>query len=483
MNSLIKNRLRVFYYQLLVCFQPRSTDPDISRQEFILNILLGAIIALLGIAFFFRIFFYPTDLETYSNNGLPLLVLFGALLFFISLYILSRKGFFRLASYFFLAIFFLLASYMGYRWGVDAHAVLLFFILIIVMSGILIGTKFAFITTTASVSAIFLGGYFQMNGIIHPNLFWKTQVLHFTDVFMFGFIFFVIATVSWLSNREIEKSLARARKSEAELKVERDSLEIKVEERTGELKEAQAEKMTQLYRFAEFGRLSSGLFHDLINPLNAVSLNIGQLKNQVAIGGRETAAPDISAQAVGCVDRAVSAAKRLEDMVIAVRKQLDRQENKTNFSLKEEIEDVISVLSHKAQKAGVTMQFLSNKDISLFGDAMKFNQVALNLIANAIDSYGTTGNFLDRDVAVSLKQIGNNVVLAVKDRGVGISEKDKQNIFEPFFTTKAEMGGIGIGLSMTKRITEKDFGGDIEVVTKEGEGSEFVARFPLKIAG
>ena len=48
-------------------------------------------------------------------------------------------------------------------------------------------------------------------------------------------------------------------------------MEVKVEERTKELKKLQMEKMEQLYRFAEFGQLSSGLFHDLINPLTAIS--------------------------------------------------------------------------------------------------------------------------------------------------------------------------------------------------------------------
>lgn len=473
-------KIKSFLCNLEKLVLPKLHDEDLSRREFILNVLLLPIIFLLIIASINNTIRYFGEPARYENSTLSVFTTFLILLFVIFLFYLSRKGFFRFASYLFILALFSLSVYTEYCWGVDAHAVLLFFILIIVMSGILVSTKFAFVTTTASISAIFIGGYLQMSGIIHPNLFWKTQTLHFTDIVMFGFIFLVIATVSWLSNREIEKSLARARKSEADLKVERDSLEIKVEERTKELKEAQAEKITQLYRFAEFGRLSSGIFHDLINPLNAVSLNIGQLKKQVAIGGHETVVPsDVSAQAISCVDRAVSAAKRLENMVTAVRKQLARQENKTSFSLKDEIEGVISVLSHKAQKEGVTMRFLFNEDISLFGDAMKFNQVALNLIANAIDAYSMVRGFRSKDVIISLKQNGDNTVFAVKDCGVGINNENKQKIFEPFFTTKAEAGGIGLGLSMTKRITEKDFGGDIKVVTKEGDGSEFVVRIPI----
>lgn len=476
----MKSFLHVFKFFVLL----KSKNDDSARKEFILNILLISSITLVLVGLLIHVIFWNLlqviDIQDYDNNSLSISIILVIFLFLSFLYFLSRKGFFRLASYLFLSVIFLLAAYMMLMWGVDVNAGLLLATLIIVMSGVLISTRFAFVSTGIIAVTMIAIDVLQKSQVTSMNRYWRNEPWTQTDTAMTIVVFGVIATVSWLSNREIEKSLARARKSEAELKVERDSLEIKVEERTMELKEAQAEKMTQLYRFAEFGRLSSGLFHDLINPLNAVSLNIGQLKNQVAIGGRETVVPsDISAQAIGCVDRAVRAAKRLEDMVAAVRKQLARQENKTNFSLKEEIEGVISVLSHKAQKEGVTMRFLSNEDISLFGDAMKFNQVALNLIANAIDAYSMVRGFRSKDVVISLKQNGDNAVFTVKDWGAGIPNENKQKIFEPFFTTKAEAGGIGIGLSMTKRITEKDFGGDIEVVTKEGEGSEFVVRIPI----
>lgn len=489
--NILYNYLLTIKWFCLSLILPKSKNEDIQRSEFILNILLLSIIILFAVAFLIASIDYLSKAPNY--RGLSPFVDMAIFLFFITLFILSRKGCVLLSSLLLICIIFLFATYMGYRWGVDLPAEILLYSVIIVMSGILISTRFAFITTLIICATVIITGYLHNLGTVEVNRYWVNQTWTVSEITVASILFFVIATVSWLSNREIEKSLKRARKSEAELKAERDSLEIKVEERTKELKEVQAEKMTQLYRFAEFGRLSSGLFHDLINPLNAVSLNIGQLKNQVAIGGRETAVPvdlsaiasvkaDVSAQAISCVDRAVSAAKRLEGMVTAVRKQLARQENKTNFSLKEEIEGVISVLSHKAQKEGVIMRFLFNEDISLFGDAMKFNQIALNLIANAIDAYSMVRGLRSKGVVISLKQNGDNAVFAVKDWGVGIPNENKQKIFEPFFTTKAEAGGIGIGLSMTKRITEKDFGGDIEVLTKEGEGSEFVARFPLKIA-
>ncbi len=357
--------------------------------------------------------------------------------------------------------------------------------LIIVISGILISTRFAFLTAFVITIATVVIGYLQIHLILPTNSYWRADMVTMENIIMICLILFIIAVVSWLSNREIEKSLKRARKSEAELKKERDSLEITVEKRTKELKEVQAEKMAQLYRFAEFGRLSSGLFHDLINPLTAVSLNMEKLKSSnqqvrehIESFEKQTGVVSV-AEAAGYIDSAVHAAKKLEDMVIAVRKQLTRQENNILFSLTDEIIYVMDVLSHKAQKAGVKIQFLRKDDIRIFGDAIKFNQVALNLIANAIDAYEGISNKSERhNVLAQLGEENGAIVFSVKDFGIGIPEKNMQKIFEPFFTTKTEGRGIGIGLSMTKRIVEKDFGGSISLKSKIGEETIFTVKFP-----
>ena len=90
----------------------------------------------------------------------------------------------------------------------------------------------------------------------------------------------ILATVAWLSNTEIEKALHRALGSERDLAKERDSLEIKVAERTQELQQAQTEQLIQQYRFIAFGRIAAGLFHDLASPLTSVSLNLENIREE-----------------------------------------------------------------------------------------------------------------------------------------------------------------------------------------------------------
>lgn len=439
---------------------PVSKNEDKARREFILNVLLLSIISLSLVAFLMNLIKWIMGLYNAMSAG----VVFIVFSFFVVLYTLSRKGFSTLTSTVFLGVFFLLNSYTAIKYGVDISDGLLVYALIIVMSGILVNTRFAFFTAGFTAFFIVIVAYLQINSILPPDSYWRLELLNMANAIFIAVVLLIIAVVSWLSNREIEKSLKRARKSEAELKQERDSLEITVEERTKELKEAQVEKISQLYRFAEFGRLSAGIFHDLMNPLNSVSLNTEKLKNTTNNK---------------YVERATGAARKLQDLVIAVRKQLARQANKKVFSVNKEIKDIISILSYKASKAKIKVHFSAQDEISIFGDAVRLNQVVLNLIANAIDSYSHSGSNARREIAVYLYKEDGKLVLKVVDYGAGIPAENLTKIFEPFFTTKTNEEGIGIGLSMTKSIIEKDFGGSISVSSKVNAGATFIVEFPV----
>ena len=301
---------------------------------------------------------------------------------------------------------------------------------------------------------------------------WKTEPYAFGDTILLDITIVVIVIISWLSNREIEKSLKRARASEAELKKERDLLEVKVEERTKDLKKAQLEKMTQLYRFAEIGRLSSSLFHDLVTPLSLISLNLERLKHKREQGSIENMQTQLQ--------KAIKATKYLETFVIAVRKQLQNQESKKVFSLNKEIKLVMQMVKHKANNMQIKMSLEAPEEIKIYGSQIKFNQLMTNLLLNAIDAYeGKEINKKNRTIVVDLQESQEEVILSVKDEGVGILKEHMQRIFLPFFTTKSTEKGTGIGLSISQEIVEKSFGGTIGVSSSKSDGTIFTVMFPL----
>lgn len=447
--------------------KPKSIDEDLKRREFILNcIIVGTVL----FSFVLTAIILYRSLTATEFRGLGFYWAFLIFCLFVSFYIFSRKGYFVVVSYVLISLYFACATYMSLRWGVELTTALLFYALIISISSILISFRFSFIVSIIISIFLLVLTFLQVNSVLKPDLYWKFEKIKFDDGVFFILLLFLITLISWLSNREIEKSLIRARASELDLKKERDNLEITVEERTKDLKKLQMEKIMQLYRFAEFGKLSSGLFHDLVNPLTAVTMCLEQAR----------AESSQLLDAKSHLEKAVSATRKIENFVMTIRRQIQKQETKIDFSLVEEIKQNIQMFSYKARKNAVELIFDHLEDISIFGDQIKFGQVVSNLISNAIDAYEDIDlDKPDRKVEVKIWKESETVNFSVEDFGAGISRENLGKIFEPFFTTKNTDKGIGIGLSSTKDIVEIEFGGSILVDSKIGGGVKFLVQFPI----
>lgn len=469
--------MRVVFTFFTSIVAPRSQDEDSRRQEFILNVLLVSIVTLISCAFAVHVAFLIFGLFSPEERryAFPLVGIVSILGFFVFLYVLARQGRTRASSLTFLTALYLLATYMAYGRGFDVPVSALFYVLIIVMAGVLIGTRFAFAATAVIAVTITVIGYIQTSGIYLPSQFWKTQPGDFADVTMTTIVFLIIATVSWLSNREIEKSLARARRSEAELKEERDLLEVRVAERTQQLRLAEMEKMSQAYRFVEFGRLAGGFFHDLANPLLALSLNIEHIA-EVSGRTRSVLSEDIA--------RAKRATEHIQTLMSSLRRHLAHESERTEFSPAATLRDLIDVLAPYARTKGVTIELAATDTARIYGGPVAFTQVCTNLISNAVESYPSVGegDGRARRVVVTLTEDAEAVCVAVRDQGAGIPADKIESIFEPFFTTKGSSRGLGIGLPLAKRIVEKEFGGTVHVYSVVGTGTTFTVCFPSKIS-
>lgn len=452
-----------------IFLRPKSSDEDSRRKEFILNVILLGTIALLleiNISVWYRLLHHPDFKGALTLLPLVLLVLFGGLL------AMSRKGFFIAASYALLSIYFLAISYAIFYWGANLPQAILSYAVIIIMASILINSSFGVVATVVIMCTLSVIGILQLRGIITPQLYWKQLFFKMNDIIIFCMTYSFIMVVSWLSNREIEKSLQRARKSEADLKEERDLLEIRVEERTQELRQIQLQKISELSRFVEFGRLAFGLFHDLVNPLTALSLNIQQLKD-------EQSKELITANQA--LDQAISASRRMEDFIVTIRKQIRNEDSEELFFPEAEIKEVLQLLSYSIKERGVRLHFKSGEPIEMYGSPFKFRQIVINLVSNALESYQDLAlrDVRERVVEVGLKKNAGFVSLEVKDNGVGIAQDTIDKIFEPFFTTKHMHKGSGIGLSTVKDIVEKQFRGSVRLTSTPGTGTVFLVMLPL----
>jgi signal transduction histidine kinase len=462
-NTLMRSGIHFIYTR---CIEPKSVSEDDRRHEFILNIiLLGSVIlvglldlAILIVSIHKGAAYEGTSFGTFSI----LLGIFAALL------AISRTGHFMKATYMLLALYYASATYCIITWGVELPLAGFAYALTIVISSILVSTRFGFLMTGQIALTLIVVGYSQIYGHTPVNLAWRLTPIGIEDPIELSILLFLIMTISWLSNREIEKSLIRARRSERLLAEERDSLEIKVEERTKELKNMQHERLTELYRFAEFGKLSSGIFHDLMNPLNALIANMSQADTHLAGG----------AESKHYILKAVDASRRMGELLGTIRRQIRTPESMSRFSLGAEISEAMTILNYRIKRSSVVLHTDMGEDVTTYGNSIKFHQVALNLIANAIDACEEKKN-PDAVVHVTLGHAGDEAIFSIVDNGLGMDAETEKKIFTPFFTTKSAALGLGLGLSTTKDIIEKDFHGTITVRSEPGIGSTFTVTIPL----
>lgn len=440
--------------------QPKAPDEDARRKELILNVLLFGVICLTAALSLVTVI---NGISTGSYSGTSPLLQLGVVGIFIVLLYLSRRGWYQPVSFLFIGLFLLLALWPVIIWGVGLPQVVLAYSLIIVMTGVLINSRMAFYMAVVILAILLFVIYLEAGGVITFNTAWRAREVGYSDVVAYGTIFLTIALVAWLSNREIDRSLRRARRSEKELRKERSLLEVKVRERTKELEKTQMEKMMGLQRFAEFGRLSATLLHELANPLTSVALNLDRLE------GKEESA---------LVARAREGIAHMEEYVEAARRQLRHESEVKEFDVAQEIRRVEMLLGPNAMARRVELSVKPVNGIILTGDTIKFNHIIANLVSNAIDAYEGVERKDNRTIQITMARLSREVEIIVTDHGRGVTAKQLPRLFEPFYTTK-QSHGTGIGLVITKQAVEEAFNGTIRVKS-DAQGTRFIVRLPLK---
>ncbi|MGB6688411.1 MAG: ATP-binding protein [Terracidiphilus sp.] len=217
-------------------------------------------------------------------------------------------------------------------------------------------------------------------------------------------------------------------------------------------------------RMAAIGRLTSGVGHEVKNPINAIVVHLELLKNKLdgASPGAMRHLEIIDAE-IRRLDRVV---QTLVDFSRPVELQLSEQD------LREVIGDVVTLSAAEFSTRNVTLssQF-PPKPLMAKIDADLLKQAVLNVIQNGAQAMPEGGK-LD----VILEESYKAAILRIADQGPGIPDEILGKIFDLYFTTKS--GGSGIGLAMTYRILQLHHG-SVEVESKPDHGTEFRLRIPL----
>ena len=220
-------------------------------------------------------------------------------------------------------------------------------------------------------------------------------------------------------------------------------------------------------KLAALGRLSAGVAHEVKNPLNAMTIHLELLRQQVEALGADGAGAAL--QHVNVIGNEI---RRLDEVVQGFLKFARPEDLKLErVPLAPLLDEVLRVVQPEAERHGVTVAIEGGSAPDVNGDPTMLRQAFLNLALNACQAMPAGGTLRIRCDA----RRDRRVAIAFADTGVGIQPAHLQRIFDLYFTTKEK--GSGIGLSMVYR-TVQMHDGEIEVESTPGAGTTFTVLLP-----
>jgi PAS domain S-box-containing protein len=238
--------------------------------------------------------------------------------------------------------------------------------------------------------------------------------------------------------------------------------------------QALRDKQTQLVqaaKLASIGELSSGIAHELNNPLNNIGLYVANVVDQLRVGdidhGRVLRNLESTLQQVA---RAASIINHVR--TFARGASSERQPISINHIVRSAVSLVHAQFRLTNVEVSVT---LSCEEPMVLGNAIQLEQVFINVLTNARDAVEQAP---DKRIAIVGAVRETHIDVMVTDTGSGIPTELQSRIFDPFFTTKEVGRGTGLGLSISYGII-KEHQGEIEVQSEPGKQTTFTIRLPL----
>jgi len=216
------------------------------------------------------------------------------------------------------------------------------------------------------------------------------------------------------------------------------------------------QKVMEIIKYAQIGKISSGLIHDLSSPITALNIQFEIMDSKLI-------------KKEDFYNSTKESFLLLEACSVLMKKYVSGGNTKIWIDAGDEIQKTIKLISYSAIKNNVQIQFIRTEGIKLFINPMFLYQISMNLILNAIESFREEDT--NRKIIIRLSKIDKYTELTVQDFGCGI--ENTKRIFSFLYSTKLEKGGAGIGLSSIKYIIKKELKGKIEVYSKPNEGSIF----------
>jgi signal transduction histidine kinase len=217
-------------------------------------------------------------------------------------------------------------------------------------------------------------------------------------------------------------------------------------------------------KLSALSKLTSGVAHEVKNPLNAIVIHLELLKSQVVAQQAEDAARslDVITQEIKRLDRVV---RNFLNFNRPVEVKLQEED------IRPVLEEVVTLAQSEARQRNVQISMHSDANlpmIQLDPDLMK--QCLLNIVLNGCQAMPKGGT-----LSISTAALNGSLELRVQDEGVGIPPESREKVFNLYYTTKEN--GSGIGLATVFKVVQLH-NGEIEVDSEVGKGTTFILKFP-----
>jgi len=243
-----------------------------------------------------------------------------------------------------------------------------------------------------------------------------------------------------------------------------------MERREHELRDKQ-EQLVQAGKLATLGELTTGVAHELNNPLNNIGLYVGNVIDRIRLG-EDDAEPLVAdlEKAMEQVRKATEIISHLRTFGRAARVSIEQ------VDIDDVIERSLLLVHEQLRLRGIEVELeLCPDELLVVANPIQLEQVFINLLTNARDALTDSKR---KTIRIASSRDEERIRIAFSDTGPGIPPELQQRIFDPFFTTKEVGTGTGLGLSITYSIL-KDYGGDISVESPPGKGATFMVELPF----
>jgi len=281
----------------------------------------------------------------------------------------------------------------------------------------------------------------------------------------------VVLLVSRKAERMVVEEYKQRTALAEQIQRQNEQLETIVDQRTRQLRDAQAE-LVQMEKMAATGRLAAGVAHEINNPVSIIQNRLELLLDDLRA---KRDVPDMDSHLSLMHKHTDRISKIVSRLLSFARKSTT---GKSPLYLDQVLAGVLLLIKKEIEKKGVAL----NTDIPgslgpVRGNSTELEQVFINLLVNAMDATERGG-----EISLHAEQKDGMIRVEVRDNGHGISPENLPRIFDPFFTTKDVGVGTGLGLAISYRIIE-DHGGHIDVESTVGKGTAFRLSLPLMSDG